>query len=291
MVFNARNYPVIANSFRRAIHKFDSRKRKKIPLADRQTLIRPGMANEVWSMDFVFNRTADGRAIKTLTVVDDATHEAVTIMPDTAISGAYLTRILDRLKHERGLPKVIRTDNGKDFCGRAMLQWAHQQGVQLRLIEPGKPNQNAYVESFNGRSRDECLNEHWFTSLAHARVVMGIQRGATEEKAGRHDTECVRKTPGATSQPKPTETDYSAICRTLNGTAIQRGGTSAPLIKGGATTMFGTSRGRCPTRTNSPHRCAGLIRVAVGRWPMAPPRRTWHWRGHTAKRPSLVLPR
>ena len=158
------------------------RKRKKIPAADRQPLIRPGMANAVWSMDFVFDRTADGRVIKALTVVDDATHEAVTIVPDTAISGAYLTRILDRLKHERSLPKVIRTDNGKEFCGRAMLQWAYQQGVVLRLIEPGKPNQNAYVESFNGRFRDECLNEHWFTSLAHARVVIETWRREYNEE-------------------------------------------------------------------------------------------------------------
>ena len=81
-------------------------------------------------------------------------------------------RILDRLAVQRGLPQAIRTDNGKEFCGRAMLTWAHERGVRLFLIQPGKPNQNAYVESFNGRLRDECLNEHWFTSLAHARVVI-----------------------------------------------------------------------------------------------------------------------
>ncbi len=135
------------------------RKRKKVPMAERQPLIRPGMANEVWSMDFVFDRVADGRALKCMTVVDDATHEAVAIETQSAISGAHVTRILDRLKSERGLPKVIRTDNGKEFCGRAMLQWAHANGVTLRLIEPGKPNQNAYVESFNGRFRDECLHQ------------------------------------------------------------------------------------------------------------------------------------
>ena len=149
-----------------------SRRRKKVPVADRQPLVRPMSRNEVWSADFVFDRLADGRSLKCLTVVDDATHESVAVHPDTAISGAYVTRILDQIKQERGLPKVIRADNGAEFCGRAMAIWAHANAVALRFIEPGKPNQNAYVESFNGRLRDECLNEHWFTSLAHARAVI-----------------------------------------------------------------------------------------------------------------------
>ena len=152
------------------------RKRKKVPVCDRQPLLRPQQANEVWSMDFVFDRTADGRVIKCLTVVDDATHEAVAIVPERAISGEPLTRILDRLWLERGLPGVIRTDNGKEFCGRAMLNWAHRRGVQLRQIQPGKPNQNAYIESFNGRLRDECLNEHWFVSLGHAKTIIEAWR-------------------------------------------------------------------------------------------------------------------
>lgn len=158
------------------------RKRKKIPIADRQPLGRPRAANQVWSMDFVFDRTAEGRVIKSLTVVDDATHEAVAIVPERAIGGLSLTRILDRLAMSRGLPKAIRTDNGKEFCGRAMLTWAHQRGVQLFLIEPGKPNQNAYIESFNGRFRDECLNEHWFTSLPHAKVVIESWRREYNEE-------------------------------------------------------------------------------------------------------------
>ena len=116
------------------------RKRKKVPVTERQPLVRPEVANEVWSMDFVFDRSADGRVIKSLTVVDDATHEAVAIRPEHAISGLGVTRILDRLAKTRGLPRIIRTDNGKEFCGRAMLTWAHQRGVTLRLIEPGKPN-------------------------------------------------------------------------------------------------------------------------------------------------------
>lgn len=158
------------------------RKRKKVPVSERQPLVRPRTANEVWSMDFVFDRTAEGRVIKCLTIVDDATHESVAIVPERAIGGHPLTRILDQLRVTRGLPQVIRTDNGKEFCGRAMLTWAHEQGVTLRLIEPGKPNQNAYIESFNGRLRDECLNEHWFTSLGHARVVIEAWRREYNEE-------------------------------------------------------------------------------------------------------------
>lgn len=158
------------------------RRRKKVPVADRQPLGRPLSANQVWSMDFVFDRTAEGRVIKSLTVVDDATHESVAIVPERAIGGHALTRILDRLAVERGLPQAIRTDNGKEFCGRAMLTWAHARGVRLFLIQPGKPNQNAYIESFNGRLRDECLNEHWFVSLAHARTVIEAWRREYNEE-------------------------------------------------------------------------------------------------------------
>jgi putative transposase len=146
------------------------RRRKKIPVGERQPLVRPGAANEVWSMDFMFDRIASGRTIKCLVIVDDATHESVAIVAEHSMGGDHLIRVLDQICTQRGRPSVIRTDNGPEFCGKAMLTWAHRNGITLRLIEPGKPNQNAYVESFNGRLRDECLNEHWFTSLEHARA-------------------------------------------------------------------------------------------------------------------------
>jgi putative transposase len=93
-------------------------------------------------MDFVFDRTAEGRSIKSLTEVDDATHEAVTIVPERALGGTQLVRILEQLASTRGMPKAIRTDNGKEICSRAMLSWAQARCDQLFLIEPGKPNQN-----------------------------------------------------------------------------------------------------------------------------------------------------
>lgn len=158
------------------------RKRKKIPIGERLPLFRPEQADQVWSMDFVFDRSADSRVIKCLTVVDDGTHEAIAVVPERAIGGELLTRIMDKLCVERGYPQVIRTDNGKEFCGRAMLSWCHGHGVKLRLIEPGKPNQNAYIESFNGRLRDECLNENWFLNLHHARILIEAWRKEYNEE-------------------------------------------------------------------------------------------------------------
>lgn len=104
------------------------RKRKKISLAERHPLERPLAANQVWSMDSAFDRKAERRGIKKLTVVDDATHEAVAIVPERAMGGNQLVRILDQLAFTRGLPKAIRTDNGKEFCSRVMLNWAHSKG-------------------------------------------------------------------------------------------------------------------------------------------------------------------
>jgi putative transposase len=164
------NYKRVERLYRLENLHIRRRRRKKIPVADRQPLARPGRANEVWSMDFLFDRIASGRTLKCLVIVDDATHEAVAVAPEHTIGGDHLTRILDSICSQRGKPAIIRTDNGPEFTGKAMLTWAHRNGIALRLIEPGKPNQNAYVESFNGRLRDECPNEHWFTSLFHARA-------------------------------------------------------------------------------------------------------------------------
>ena len=115
-------------------------------------------------------------------MVDDATYEAIALVPEHTIGGDHLTRLLDEIWSRPGRPKMIRTDNGPEFIGKAMLTWVHRNGVELRRIEPGKPNQNAYVESFNGRFRDECLNEHWFTSPAHARTVIEAWRREYNEE-------------------------------------------------------------------------------------------------------------
>lgn len=130
------NYKRVERLYRQERLQVRRRKRKKVLVGERQPLLRPTRANEVWSMDFVFDRTADGRVIKCLVIVDDATHEPVAIEVERAICGHGVSRVLDRLALSRGLPKVIRTDNGKEFCGKAMVAWAHERGIQLRLIEP-----------------------------------------------------------------------------------------------------------------------------------------------------------
>lgn len=170
------NYKRVERLYRLEQLHIRRRRRKKIPVSDRQPLIRPGRANEVWSVDFVYDRIASGRMLKCLVITDDATHEAVAMVPEHTMGGDHLIRVLDGICSRRGKPSVIRSDNGPEFTGRAMLTWAHRNGIALRLIEPGKPNQNAYVESFNGRLRDECLNEHLFTSLDHARVLIEAWR-------------------------------------------------------------------------------------------------------------------
>ncbi len=177
------NYKRVERLFQERGLQVRRRKRKKVAMGERQPEIRPSAANEVWSMDFVFDRTAEGLVIKCLTIVDDVTHEAVAIEVERAISGHGVSRVLDRLAVQCGLPRVIRAENGKEFCGKAMVAWAHDEEVALRLIEPGKPNQNAYVESFNGRLRDECLNEHWFPTLLCARTrIESWRRDYNEER-------------------------------------------------------------------------------------------------------------
>jgi putative transposase len=125
--------------------------------------------NERWSMDFVSDCVSGGKVIRMLTMVDDCTRECPVIEVDTSLGGLRVRRVLDRMAIERGLPEAIVVDNGPEFRGRALAAWSEQRGVRLEFIQPGKPVQNAYIESFNGRLRDECLNANWFTSLSDAR--------------------------------------------------------------------------------------------------------------------------
>jgi len=125
--------------------------------------------NERWSMDFVSDCVSSGKVIRMLTIVDDCTRECPVIEVDTSLGGLRVRRVLDRIASERGLPEAIVLDNGPEFRGRALAAWSEERGVRLEFIQPGKPAQNAYIESFNGRLRDECLNANWFTSLSDAR--------------------------------------------------------------------------------------------------------------------------
>lgn len=127
-------------------------------------------------MDFVADGLAHGRRFRCLNVVDDYTRECLAIEVDTSLPGLRVTHVLDRLAMMRGLPRSITVDNGPEFAGRALDAWAYQAGVKLSFIRPGKPVENAYIESFNGKFRDECLNEHWFLSLRQARSLIEAWR-------------------------------------------------------------------------------------------------------------------
>lgn len=148
------------------------KKRRKLAGGLRATFMACQKPNERWSMDFVSDSLTSGRKIRVLTVVDDYTRECPALEVDTSLGGVRVTRFLDRLAETRGLPEVIRTDNGPEFAGKALDEWAYRNRVRLDFIRPGKPVENAYVESFNGKLRDECLNQHWFTTLQAARQII-----------------------------------------------------------------------------------------------------------------------
>jgi putative transposase len=145
------------------------RRRRRRLARPRVALSQPSQPNERWSLDFVSDQLADGRVFRTLNIVDDHTRECRAIEVDTSMSGHRVVRTLELLVQEHGRPAALLTDNGPEFTSRALEAWAYRTQVQLHFIQPGKPSQNAFVESFNGRFRDECLNEHWFASLDEAR--------------------------------------------------------------------------------------------------------------------------
>jgi putative transposase len=152
------------------------RKKVKRPISERAELLVPDVPNDIWSIDFVMDSLANGRKLKCLTIADDLTHECIDIAVDHGIGGHYVARILDQAARFRGYPRAIRTDGGPEFTSRALMAWMHQRKIEHLLIQPGKPTQNAYIESFNGKFRDECLNEHWFETLAQARHEIATWR-------------------------------------------------------------------------------------------------------------------
>lgn len=170
------NHKKVYRLYREAGLAVRKRKRRKGIMVERQPLLLPEMPNHTWSMDFVMDSLANGRRIKCLTIVDDFSKECLDIPVANGISGEQVARTLDGIAAFRGYPMAVRTDQGPEFTGKALDQWAYQNGVELKLIQPGKPMQNGYIESFNGKFRDECLNEHWFTDLAHARELINQWR-------------------------------------------------------------------------------------------------------------------
>ena len=148
------------------------KRKRKGAAGARMILPLPQRTNERWSMDFITDSIATGRRFRALTIVDDFSRECPAIEVDTSLGGHRVVAVLERLAETRGLPEVITMDNGPEFAGRALDEWAYRKGVKLNFIRPGKPIENANAESFTGRMRDECLNTNWFLSLGHARNVI-----------------------------------------------------------------------------------------------------------------------
>lgn len=138
--------------------------------------------NTRWSMDFTSDQLSNGRRFRTFNVVDDCSREALAIHVARSIPGWLVVAVLTQLVMKHGKPRVIVCDNGPEFIGNALEIWTEENNVTIHFIQPGKPVQNCYVESFNGRFRDECLNEHWFTSLAHAQAVIETWRREYNEE-------------------------------------------------------------------------------------------------------------
>lgn len=148
------------------------KKRKRITSSARVAPETAKAINQMWTMDFVHDNLACGRAFRTLNIMDAFSREALEIEVDTSLNGKRVVRVLEHLVVLRGKPQLIQVDNGSEFRGIDLDKWAYRNQVKLHFIEPGKPTQNGKIESFNGRLRDECLNQEWFTSLFHARCVL-----------------------------------------------------------------------------------------------------------------------
>jgi putative transposase len=152
------------------------RKRRRRAAEHRRERFHPTAPNQIWSMDFVADQLADGRRFRSLTVVDIYTRECLAIEAEQRLKGVDVVMVLNRIKSQRGVPKLLYCDNGSEFSSQAMDLWAYQNGVRIAFSRPGKPTDNAFVESFNGTFRAECLDAHWFTTLTETRQIIETWR-------------------------------------------------------------------------------------------------------------------
>lgn len=148
------------------------RRGRKRAIGTRQPLPKAARINAVWSLDFLSDAISDGRRFRILGVMDQCSRECLSLATDTSLPGSRVVRELEVLIKNRGKPAVIVSDNGTEFTSRVVLEWARERGVAWHYITPGRPCENGFTESLNGRIRDECLNEHWFDSLREARVLI-----------------------------------------------------------------------------------------------------------------------
>ena len=166
------NHKRVARLYRAEGLAVRGRKRKARSRMRRGRPPAPERANAQWALDFIEDALASGRKLRLLSVLDVFTREALALEVDTSLPGRAVVRVLDHLGQERPLPDLVVLDNGPELISRVLEEWAHRHAVTLHFIDPGKPMQNAHCESFHGRLRDECLNEHWFLGLADARRIV-----------------------------------------------------------------------------------------------------------------------
>jgi putative transposase len=209
---------------------------RKRAIGTRAPMQVPMMPNDRWSLDFVSDQLTCGRRFRILTVVDDCTRECLALVADTSLSGIRVARELDRLMIERGKPKMVVSDNGSELTSNAILTWADHSRVAWHYIAPGKPMQNAFIESFNGRLRDELLNETLFTSLAQARVALGCWRADYND--ARPHSQLGWKTPS----------EFAMTCHPRRDLALRYAEGSAPAPVA-PTAQQGKSTGRGELRT------------------------------------------
>lgn len=147
------------------------RTKRRLPARERMPLLVPGHPNQVWSADFMSDALYQGPRFRTFNIIDDFNREGLAIEIDTSLRAARILRVMDRLKKERGLPDVLRVDNGPEFLSQILIDWAKDNGVLIQHIQPGKPNQNAYIERFNRTYRNEVLNLYLFRDLDEVREI------------------------------------------------------------------------------------------------------------------------
>jgi putative transposase len=162
------NHKKLLRLYREENLRVRRRRGRKRAMGTRAPMTLPQGPNQRWSLDFVSDTLVCSRRIRILAVVDDFTRENLALVVDTSLSGARVARELDAIIAVRGKPLMIVSDNGTELTSLAILRWAQDRQIEWHYIAPGKPQQNGYVESFNGRLRDECLNEKLFASLSHA---------------------------------------------------------------------------------------------------------------------------
>ena len=163
------NHKRVHRVYTQAGLQLQHRPKKKKQRHLRLVLPQAEKPNHIWSMDFVHDQLCDGRRFRCFNLVDEFTHESILIKVDRSLKSEKLVRFFNDLKRQRKLPEMIVCDNGPELTSQNLDIWAYQNKVKLKFIQPGKPTQNAYVESFNGKFRDECLNQHWFLNIDHAR--------------------------------------------------------------------------------------------------------------------------